>query len=131
SNELSAVAAYRRLARLEKHPALSPLLQRIAQQETRHVAFYSSQARDRLEKSKIARKLTRFALTKAWEPVGSSISEPDDVKHVMGHLFAGDEGMKEVRRIDSNIARLPGMDGLTIVEDSLIKKGVAPARIAA
>ena len=42
ANELSAVAAYRRLAQMHDHPALSPLLQRIAQQETRHVAFYTT-----------------------------------------------------------------------------------------
>lgn len=124
ANEWSAVAAYRRLAALEAHPALSPLLKRIAQQETRHVAFYASQARARLEKSKMAQKLTRLALSKAWEPVGSSISEPAEVKHVMGHLFAGQDGVNEARRIDSNIAKLPGMDGLTIVESALRKRGI-------
>ncbi|BDI23710.1 ferritin-like domain-containing protein [Herbiconiux sp. L3-i23] len=125
ANEWSAVAAYRRLAKLEKHPTLSPLLQRIAQQETRHVAFYASQARARLEKSKVAQKLTRLALQNAWAPVGTSISDPADVTHVMGHLFGSEEGMKEVRRIDANIAKLPGMEGLTIVADSLAKRGVA------
>ncbi|GMA29192.1 ferritin-like domain-containing protein [Arenivirga flava] len=127
ANEWSAVAAYRRLAKLEDHPALSPLLKRIAQQETRHVAFYASQARERLAKSKVAQKLTRLALSKAWGPVGSSISSDDDVKHVMGHLFGSEEGVKEVARIDANIAKLPGMEGLTIVGDSLRKRGVVAA----
>jgi len=125
ANEWTAVAAYRRLAALEQHPALSPLLRRIAQQETKHVAFYATQARNRLEKSKLARKLTRLALAKAWEPVGSSISEPDEVQHVMRHLFDSEDGMAEVRRIDANIAKLPGMEGLTILETALRKGGVA------
>ncbi|MGC3954595.1 MAG: ferritin-like domain-containing protein [Propionicimonas sp.] len=125
ANEWSAVAAYRRLAALEQHPALSPLLRRIAQQETKHVAFYATQARKRLEQSKLARKLTRLALAKAWEPVGSSISDPEDVKHVMGHLFGTEDGIAEIRRIDANIAKLPGMEGLTIVEDALRKRGIA------
>ncbi|MDI1288363.1 MAG: ferritin-like domain-containing protein [bacterium] len=125
ANEWSAVAAYRRLAKLEGHPTLAPLLQRIAQQETRHVAFYASQARERLERSKTAQKLTRFALEKAWEPVGTSISAPSEVKHVMAHLFSGEDGMDEVRRIDANLAKLPGMAGLTIVENSLRARGVA------
>jgi hypothetical protein len=43
----------------------------------------------------------------------------------MAHLFSGDEGMDEVRRIDSNLAKLPGMAGLTIVENSLRARGVA------
>ena len=119
ANEWSATAAYRRLAHLESHPALSPLLQRIGQQETRHTAFYASQARKRLESSKMARTLTRLVLSKAWRPVGSSISEPADLEHVMKHLFGGLEGLAEIRRIDANIAKLPGMEGLTIFETAV------------
>ena len=51
--------------------------------------------------------------------VGSSISEPEDIDHVMKHLFDGDDGLAEVRRLDANIAKLPGMEGLTIFETSL------------
>jgi hypothetical protein len=119
ANEWSATASYRRLAALEKHPALSPLLQRIGQQETRHTAFYATQARKRLEKSKMARTLTRLALSKAWRPVGSSISEEADLDHVMKHLFSGADGLAEIRRIDANIAKLPGMEGLAIFEAAL------------
>ena len=119
ANEWSATAAYRRLAALEQHPALSPLLQRIGQQETRHTAFYATQARKRLEKSKMARTLTRLVLAKAWRPVGSSISEPEDLDHVMRHLFSGPDGLAEIRRIDANIAKLPGMEGLTIFETAV------------
>ncbi len=124
ANEWSATAAYRRLAELEDHPALSPLLQRIGQQETRHTAFYATQARRRLEKSALARKLTRLALARAWRPVGSSISEAADLDHVMKHLFDGPAGLAELRRIDANIARLPGMDGLTIFETALRRHGM-------
>jgi len=125
ANEWSAAAAYRRLAKLEPHPVLSPLLIRIAQQETRHIAFYASQARDRLERSKKAQKLTRFALEKAWEPVGSSIQDRAEVTHVMRHLFSGEEGMDEVKRIDGNLAKMPGLEGLTIFENALRSHGVA------
>ena len=48
ANEWSANAAYLRLAKQEGHPVLAELLKRIAAQETKHVAFYASQARDRL-----------------------------------------------------------------------------------
>jgi hypothetical protein len=125
ANEYSAAAAYRRLARLEPHPVLSPLLVRIAQQETRHIAFYASQARDRLARSRKAQKLTRFALEKAWEPVGSSVQERSEVTHVMRHLFSGEDGMDEVRRIDGNLAKMPGLEGLTIFENALRSHGVA------
>ena len=51
ANEWSANAAYLRLAKQESHPVLAELLKRIAAQETKHVAFYASQARDRLAAS--------------------------------------------------------------------------------
>jgi hypothetical protein len=125
ANEWSAVAAYNRLADLEKHPVLAELLRRIAKQEARHVAFYATQARERLGSSKKAQVLARFALKQAWGPVGSSVMEPEEVTHVMGHLFAGEEGMREIRKLDDHISRMPGLEGLTIVETAMKKYGVA------
>jgi len=125
ANEWSANAAYLRMAELERHPVLAELLKRIAKQETRHVAFYASQARERLAKSRKAQVVTRFALSRFWAPVGSGISSEAEVSHVMGHLFGGDDGIKLVRDIDSHIAKLPGMDGLTIVESAMDKHGIA------
>lgn len=124
ANEWSANAAYHRMAKLENHPVLAELLKRIAQQETKHVAFYASQARTRLETSKKAQVIARFVLKKFWAPVGSGISSDAEVTHVMGHLFAGTEGRKLVRDIDSHIAKMPGMEGLTIVESALDKRGI-------
>ena len=66
ANEWSANAAYIRLAKQEGHPVLAELLKRIAAQETKHVAFYASQARDRLAASKKAQVIARFALSKFW-----------------------------------------------------------------
>ncbi|MDX3238326.1 ferritin-like domain-containing protein [Streptomyces sp. ME03-5709C] len=125
ANEWSATAAYHRLAALETHPVLVTLLQRIAQQETKHVAFYASQARERLAASRKARVMARFALEKAWGPVGSGVMPESEVTHVMTYLFAGFEGRKLVRDIDSHIAKLPGLEGLRIVEDSMDKRGIA------
>jgi hypothetical protein len=123
-NERSAAAAYKRLAALDGHPVLAPLLQRIAAQETRHIAFYTTQARARLEDSARARKLARLALRTAWQPVGSGVSPEDEVTHVMSHLFSGPAGRKEVDAIDRQVARLPGMEGLTVVADALTARGV-------
>ncbi|MDM4761767.1 ferritin-like domain-containing protein [Galbitalea sp. SE-J8] len=124
ANELSAVAAYRRMAELEQHPVLAVLLKRIAQQETRHVAFYTTQARMRLERSKKAQVITRFALTKAWGPVGSTISTSEEITHVFGHLFSGAAGLTEVRKLDEKISGMPGLAGLTIVENAMLKYGI-------
>src|SRR6478752_463111 len=124
ANEWSANAAYLRMAEKEGNPVLAELLKRIAKQETRHVAFYASQARDRLAKSKKAQVIARFALTKFWGPVGSGVMSDDEVTHVMNDLFAGPDGRKLVRDIDSHIAKLPGLEGITIVENALEARGI-------
>jgi hypothetical protein len=125
ANEWSAISAYNRMAELEEDPVLAELLKRIAKQEARHVAFYTSQARERLAQSKKAQVIARFALKNFWAPVGSSIMERDDVVHVMNHLMSGAEGRKTARKIDTQISGLPGLTGLKIVEDSLDGLGIA------
>jgi len=124
-NEWSANAAYLRLAKQQNHPVLAELLKRIAAQETKHVAFYASQARTRLAASKKAQVIARFALNKFWKPVGSGISPDSEVEHVMRQMFSGVEGRKLIQDVDSHIAKLPGMEGLTIVENSLDKFGIS------
>jgi len=127
ANERSAAAGYRRLIALERHPALTPLLKRIAQQETRHIAFYTTQARKRLEASGRARAITRFALSRFWGPVGSGVMPEDEVNHVMRHLFTGEDGLREVHKLDGQIAQLPGLEGLTIMRDAFARRGLLPA----
>ncbi|KAA9395737.1 ferritin-like domain-containing protein [Kocuria coralli] len=122
ANELSAVSAYRRLSAMTEHPALSPLLKRIAQQETRHVAFYTTQGRARLEASQKARWLTHFAMSKAWRPVGSGIMPEAEIQHVMGHLFAG-QGT-ELDALDQKIQKLPGLGELTVFRDAFARMGI-------
>ena len=122
ANELSAVAAYRRLSEMVKHPALSPLLKRIAQQETRHVAFYSTQARARLDASASARRWVRLVMSKVWRPVGSGIMDDDEIRHVMGHLFTG-QG-EALDKLDDRVSRLPGLEGLTIFRTAFTGMGV-------
>jgi len=123
-NERGAASAYRRLAQLEPHPALAPLLKRIAAQESRHIAFYTTQATKRLGDSKLARAFTRFALSKVWGPVGSTIEPEEEVRFVMGYLFDGPDGLREVRKMDEAIAKLPGMQGLTVNENAFRARGL-------
>lgn len=122
ANELSATAAYRRLADMMKHPALSPLLKRIAQQETRHTAFYSTQARAALERSPKAGPLVRTIMSKGWRPVGSGMMDSAEVKHVMTYLFTGQA--KTLDKLDASVAKLPGLEGLTIFRNAFGKLGV-------
>lgn len=126
-NEWCAHSAYYRLIATEKHPVLTEILRRIAKQETRHVAFYNSQARRRLAASAKAQRIARFALRKAWGIVGSTVMPPAEVKHMLSYLYGGPEGLAEVRRVDAKIDSLPGQHGLRLVERQLHKYGVAAA----
>ncbi|WP_127793996.1 ferritin-like domain-containing protein [Agromyces sp. LHK192] len=125
ANEWSAITAYQRMAELEHDPVLAELLGRIAKQEARHVAFYASQARARLAKSRKAQQVTRFALQRFWAPVGSSIQPKAEVQHVMTQLMSGDAGRRQARKVDDSISAMPGLEGLTIVQDALDRLGVA------
>ncbi|MBB5786026.1 ferritin-like domain-containing protein [Jiangella mangrovi] len=124
ANEWSAITAYNRLAQLDEHPVLTELLQRIAKQEARHVAFYATQARDRLARSRKAQKIARFALRKFWGPVGSGVMAETEVRHVLRHLMSGPDGRRAARTIDDHIGRMPGLEGLRIVQDALDARGV-------
>jgi hypothetical protein len=104
---------------------LTEILKRIAKQETRHIAFYNSQARERLARSKKAQKLTRFALDKFWNIVGSGVMPEVEVEHLLGYLYGGEAGLVEARRIDAKIDSLPGLEGLHLVERQLHKYGIA------
>lgn len=122
-NEWSTHAGYARLIEEERHPVLTELLTRIMRQETQHVAFYATQARARLARSRRARALTRFALRRFWSPVGANVMPKADTRHLLGFLFDGGEGGTVVRRIDEKIDRLPGLDGLQLVRRAALQWG--------
>jgi rubrerythrin len=123
-NEWSTAAGYDRLAKQADHPVLTTLLGRIAKQESRHIAFYATEARERLARSPKARKVTRFALKHGWAPVGSPVMPTDETQFLLSHLLGDDEGREQARRIDRKVAALPGMAGLEIVESWLTKHAV-------
>lgn len=123
-NEWSAVTAYNRLAKIAGHPVLDKLLRRIAKQETRHVAFYATQARQRLAQSTKAQKLARFALRKYWGPVGSGIMPEPEVAHMLRQIMGGQDGYDAARKIDESVQKMPGLRGLRVVERALQRYGV-------
>ena len=123
-NEWSTHAGYASLIRIEQHPVLTELLGRIIKQETRHIAFYSSQARDRLAGSRRAQQITRFALKHKWTPVGWGVMPDAEVTFLLSYLMGGPEGRAEARKIDAKIDSLPGLAGLHILERALDKHAV-------
>jgi hypothetical protein len=114
-NEWLTHAGYTRLMEIENHPTLTAVLSRIASQETRHIAFYATQARERLKRSRRAQRLTRFALRQAWQPVGANVMPRAEVRHLVNHLLGGSDGLSAAGRVDAKIDTLPGLAGLGLV----------------
>jgi hypothetical protein len=125
-NEWSTYAGYGRLLARTDHPELTKVVGRIQRQETRHVAFYASQARERLERSRTVRLLTRFVLRAAWTPVGSGIMPAAETAFLLRYLMGGAEGARMIRQIDDKIDRLPGLAGMHLVSRAAARYGVGP-----
>ena len=128
-NEWSTQAGYARLAELEDHPVLTELLERIQRQEARHIAFYATEARERLEASPRARKLVRFALDKLWAPVGSGVVPKEETAFLVQYLLCGEGGDAWVRKLDQRLERLPGMSGLRLVSREVERWSSVPTTV--
>lgn len=61
-NELTTLTAYYALIRRSDHPVLHQLLRKVIQDERRHFAFYRAQAKARLERSRAAQRMVRWAM---------------------------------------------------------------------
>jgi hypothetical protein len=119
---------YERLSELAGHPILTTLLRRIMSDESRHFAFYYAQAEKRLAAPGAAR-LTRLLLERAWAPVGTGVQPDAEVRFVGGYLFGGDAGQACARAIDRTVRKLPGLDGLPLLERYLRREGLTGPRV--
>jgi hypothetical protein len=126
-NEWSTQAGYARLAELEDHPVLTELLERIQRQEARHIAFYATEARERLEASPRARRLVRLALNRLWAPVGSGVVPKEETAFLVQHLLMGEGGDAWVKKLDNRLERLPGLAGLDLVRREVERWSQVPA----
>src|SRR5437867_4794946 len=119
-NELTTLTGYHALLRRCDHPVLHQLLRNVIRDERRHFAFYRAQAKARLQRSRTARRLVRWALSNLWTPVGAGVKSEEEGDALAIYLFGdGPEGREQLREIDRTIDALPGLGGLHIVEDSL------------
>lgn len=114
-NEWTTQAGYAQLARKADHPVLTELLRRIMRQEGTHIDFYSRNAVQRLARSRAAQRTTRFALKHLWRPVGTGVRPAEETRFVVRHLFADEEGLAAIERMDRRIDRLPGQAGLRLM----------------
>jgi rubrerythrin len=127
-NELTTLTGYYQLKRRSSHPVLHQMLDRIIQDERRHFAFYRAQAKARMSANRKAGRIVRWALEAFWTPVGAGVKSQEEVDALAIYLFGDSpEGRAAIREIDCTIAELPGLEGLTLLEDAL---DVAIARAA-
>jgi hypothetical protein len=118
-NEWMTQAGYSLLGRRAAHPVLSELVGRIMRQEGRHIAFYSSQARERLAASPRAQRLARFALQRFWKPVGAGVMPEAETRFLARFLMGDEIGRAAAGRIDRQIDGLPGLGGLHLVTTAI------------
>ncbi len=119
-HEMSTTQGYRRLSQLAAHPVLTQILSAIIKEESAHTQFYRSVARIELEKSELARKLSRFLIKNFYTPVGSGAKPKEESDYTIATLFSGDGGMDWIdRNVSRRIQNLPGFNGLTKVSDKI------------
>jgi hypothetical protein len=90
-------------------------------------------ARSALAASGRARRLTRFALRRFWQPVGSGVMPPDETRHLLAYLLAGQGGERTAASIDARVDRLPGLKGLGLIRRAtagLTDAAGSPTRLA-
>jgi len=114
-NELTTLTGYRRLMAIEAHPVLRDLLERISLDESRHFFFYYRQAERRMQRRAPAR-VARLIVDRFWAPVGSGVQPNAELIFMARYLFGDDEGQAAARRVDDTIRRLPGFDGVGLLE---------------
>ena len=121
-NELTALTGYRRLAAVAGHPVLTELLECIMRDESRHFFFYYRQAELRLRRPGASR-VARFLVDRFWGPVGSGVQPRAELEFLGRYLFAGPEGRAAARKVDETIRRLPGFDGVQLLEGWMDRNG--------
>jgi hypothetical protein len=107
--------------RRSDHPVLHQMLRRVIQDERRHFAFYRAQGKARLARApRRVRRLVRWVFQNFWTPVGAGVKSQEEVDALALYLFGyDDEGREMIREIDRTISEIPGLEGLTLVEDVL------------
>src|SRR5215208_3539868 len=120
-NELTTLTGYHALIRRSKHPVLNQMLKRVIQDERRHFAFYRAQGKARLSRApRRARRVVRWVFENFWTPVGAGVKSEEEIDALALYLFGyDDEGREMLREIDRTVSDIPGLEGLTLLEDAL------------
>ena len=64
--------------------------------------------------------MVRWIFENFWTPVGAGVKSQEEVDALALYLFGDSpEGREGIREIDRTIQEIPGLEGLTLVEDAL------------
>jgi hypothetical protein len=96
------------MAQRTKNPILAELVRRLAKDERRHFSFYYHKAKLELQ-ARNAQRLTSFVIRNFWLPVGGGVKSDSEVSWILSFILGDPQGAEIARRIDSTIAKLPGM----------------------
>ncbi len=74
-----------------------------------------------------ARRLVRWIFENFWTPVGAGVKSQEEVDALCLYLFGdSDEGREQSARSTPSISELPGLEGLTLLEDVPTRRSTAP-----
>ena len=114
--EMTTLRGYERLGESTRNPVLKTLCERIARQERRHFAWYYNHAKQYLAGSRFAQRLARKLLEFNWVPVGAGVKSQSEVRRLFAILFPAEQGRRLVGEVDAKIGRLPGLDGIRLMQ---------------
>jgi len=116
-SELSTLEGYGVLARRTQNPILAEIVKRLAKDERRHFSFYFNKARLMLQ-PRNAQRLTSFIIRNFWLPVGGGVKPDSEVNWILSFILGDPQGAEIAQRIDSTIAKLPGLEWFHRLSDS-------------
>ncbi len=108
-SELSTLEGYGVMAQRTQNPVLAEIVRRLAKDERRHFSFYYNKARLEL-RARNAQRLTNFVIRHFWLPVGGGVKSDSEVSWILSFILGNPEGAEIARRIDTTIAKLPGLE---------------------
>ena len=116
-NELTTLRFYSVMRAKTRSELLRRVLRDVIAQESLHYAFYRSVAIRRLADNPRGQRIVRWAIEHLWSPVGMGLRTRPDVDRLMLGLFA--DRPDQVRQMDSQINRIPGLAGLDLIRGTV------------
>jgi hypothetical protein len=116
---------YIALAEAEGRPEFTELLDRFAEERSRHRVFFEEEAMRRLAETEGARRLTRRMLSGRFLPTGMREEPAAETRVVFRSLFPGARSRGRIARIDRRIDAFPGQGDLRAMQRAAQRVGAA------